>query len=128
MNQLTNSPTNSSDSSHVQGTHFCVDMRGCNTELLNDEARLREILLSAAEQASATVLGVQSHAFTPYGVTIVLLLAESHMSIHTWPERQFAAVDVFTCGRTMSSQHAIDYIMEQIGATSSRSTMLERGE
>lgn len=112
----------------VQGTHFCVDMLGCDADLLDDESQLRAILLGAAREASATVLGVQSHSFTPHGVTIVLLLAESHMSIHTWPERQFAAVDVFTCGLTMSSQKAIDVITQRIGATSTRVSILDRGE
>lgn len=65
---------------------------------LNDPDKLRECLLAAAKAGGFTIVGSNFHQFSPHGVTGVVLLAESHMSIHTWPEYNYAAVDVFTCG------------------------------
>lgn len=81
------------------GLHGLLDLYGCEAALLRDEACLKNILQGAAEAGQATVLGGGFHRFGQEGgVTGVLLLAESHISIHTWPEHGFAAVDVFLCG------------------------------
>ncbi|MCP4126104.1 MAG: polyamine aminopropyltransferase [Gammaproteobacteria bacterium] len=81
------------------GQHMVVDYWDCDTALLNDEDALCELLTKAAHAASATVMSLRSHRFGPLGVTAVAILAESHISIHTWPETGYAAVDVYTCGR-----------------------------
>ena len=79
------------------GLHLLVDLWGAPR--LDDSAHLRQCLRDAAQAAGATLLHEHFHVFTPHGgVTGVLLLAESHISIHTWPEHGFAAVDVFMCG------------------------------
>jgi len=80
------------------GTHLLLEMAGCNAEMLDDTERVSSVLLDAAEDARATILGSSFHRFSPQGVSGVVVIAESHLSIHTWPEFGYAAVDVFTCG------------------------------
>ena len=80
------------------GRHVVVDGTDVVTALLDDKQRLVEILSAACVRAGAAVLGVASHHFTPQGVTALILLAESHASIHTWPEKRAYCADVFTCG------------------------------
>ena len=81
------------------GTHALLDLYGCDAALLADAAALQALLQRAADAAGATTLAAHFHPFGDgMGVTGVLLLAESHISIHTWPEHRFAALDVFLCG------------------------------
>ena len=80
------------------GTHYLVDIAAADPKFLDDEEFLRNLLESAARYAGATVLQTHSHKFDPQGVTAFCLLAESHISIHTWPEDGRCAVDMFTCG------------------------------
>ncbi|HEX5660796.1 MAG TPA: adenosylmethionine decarboxylase [Polyangiales bacterium] len=77
-----------------------VECRGCRREVLDDREALEEALRAAARAIGATVISAAFHAFSPHGVTGVLLLAESHLSIHTWPEYGYSAVDLFTCGNS----------------------------
>lgn len=80
------------------GRHMLIDYWGCNSDLLNNEVELVRLLNAAAESAGATVMSTRAHKFTDQGVTAVAILAESHISIHTWPEDNYAGVDVYTCG------------------------------
>ena len=95
-----------------QSKHLLLELYRCDCEKLNDESFLRCILNRAAKLANATVLNLISNKFEPQGVTAIALLAESHISIHTWPESNYSAVDIFTCGQNMlpelASQHLID--------------------
>ena len=85
---------------YLPGTHALLDLYGCDAALLADASALQALLQRAADAAGATTLAAHFHAFGDgMGVTGVLLLAESHISIHTWPEHRFAALDVFLCGR-----------------------------
>ena len=87
------------------GKHCILELYDCEPIRLNDEAFLRTTLTTAAKEAGATLLNLITHRFEPQGVTGLALLAESHISIHTWPETGYAAVDVFTCGdHTMPEQ------------------------
>jgi len=79
--------------------HLIVQIKA-SEQVLDDELFLRNCAVDACESAGATVISVHSHKFSPQGVTLIVLLAESHFSIHTWPERGTAAVDLFTCGET----------------------------
>lgn len=84
---------------HAPGNHGLLDLYGCDEILLKDEGRLKTALIAAAQAADATIVESRFHTFGGAGgVTGVLLLAESHISIHTWPEHRFAAVDAFICG------------------------------
>jgi len=85
------------DGQTYAGTHLIIDL--IDAERLDDPEHIEQSLISAAESAGATVLSSDFHIFTPNnGVSGVIVLAESHISIHTWPERDFAALDVFMCG------------------------------
>ena len=87
------------------GKHCILELYECDPSRLNDEAFLRTSITTAAKSAGATLLNLITHHFEPQGVTGLALLAESHISIHTWPESGYAAVDVFTCGdHTMPEQ------------------------
>jgi len=93
------------------GRHVAVDTWGVQFDLLNDAEFLKRELVEAAEACGATVLGVQAKQFSPQGATVLVLLSESHLSIHTYPERGFAALDCYTCGETVDPQVAIDYLI-----------------
>ena len=100
-----------------QGVHLLLELYGCNKEKLNDELYLRCQLNSAAKLAKASVLNIVSNKFEPFGVTAIALLAESHLSIHTWPESQYSAIDIFTCGRNMKPKLASQFLIESLEAS-----------
>ena len=100
-----------------QGVHLLLELYGCNKEKLNDELYLRCQLNSAAKLAKASVLNIVSNKFEPFGVTAIALLAESHLSIHTWPESQYCAIDIFTCGRNMKPKLASQFLIESLEAS-----------
>tara|TARA_B100002019_G_C21186493_1_gene556505 strand:- start:83 stop:418 length:336 start_codon:yes stop_codon:yes gene_type:complete len=98
-------------------THILFTLKGCPYGLLDDEAHIRNVLANGATLSESTLLGIQSHKFQPQGVTAVALLAESHISIHTWPENGMAVCDVFTCGEHTNPKSAARYMYEAMGAT-----------
>ena len=100
-----------------QGVHLLLELYGCNKDKLNDELYLRCQLNSAAKLAKASVLNIVSNKFEPFGVTAIALLAESHLSIHTWPESQYSAIDIFTCGRNMQPKLASQFFIESLEAS-----------
>jgi len=83
------------------GRHLLLELRECNVAVLDDLKYLENALVSAAKDSGATVLDKSFHHFAPQGVSGVVLIAESHLSLHTWPEHAYAAVDIFTCGTTV---------------------------
>ena len=107
----------SDNSCDFQGNHLLLELYGCNREKLNDELYLRCQLNSAAKLAKASVLNIVSNKFEPFGVTAIALLAESHLSIHTWPESRYSAIDIFTCGRNMKPQLASKFLIENLEAS-----------
>jgi S-adenosylmethionine decarboxylase len=109
------------------GTHLIAELVECNQEALNNEEFLREELREAAQVAGANVLGVHSHKFTPAGVTAFALLAESHISIHTWPELGYAAVDAFTCGESMRTELAIESVAHALDSKNTKVIAVRRG-
>ena len=96
--------------------HFLLELYRCDYEKLNDESFLRCTLNNAGKLANATVLNLISNKFEPQGVTAIALLAESHMSIHTWPEAHYSAVDIFTCGQNKKPERASKYLIEALMA------------
>ena len=114
-------------SAYRPGLHGLLDLYGCPAVLLRDAAALEGAMRAAAQQAGATILSAHFHTFgAGGGVTGVLLLAESHISIHTWPEYGFAAVDVFLCGR-MPSENARRVLEEALGAKRAEWRNIPRG-
>ena len=99
-----------------QSKHLLLELYRCDSEKLNDESFLRCILNRAAKLANATVLNLISNKFEPQGVTAIALLAESHISIHTWPESNYSAVDIFTCGQNMFPDLASQFLIEALEA------------
>ena len=94
----TNSGSTDTSATDMVGKHCILELYDCDPSKLDDETFLRHTITTAAHRAGATLLNLITHRFEPQGVTGLALLAESHISIHTWPENGYAAVDVFTCG------------------------------
>ena len=109
-----------------QSKHLLLELYKCDCEKLNDESFLRCILNRAAKLANATVLNLISNKFEPQGVTAIALLAESHISIHTWPESNYSAVDIFTCGQNMMPEQASKYLIESLMAKEHFLRVIER--
>jgi S-adenosylmethionine decarboxylase len=109
------------------GRHLLVELNDCNTEVLNDLELLRYAMLTAAVESGAVVLGDSFHRFSPQGVSGVVVIAESHLSIHTWPEYGYAAVDVFTCGTTVNPQAAAEILIERLGSKNHSLREIQRG-
>lgn len=104
------------------GVHCLLELYGCPVELLDDVEHVTRTLREAADAAGATWLGQVHHRFEPQGVTALGLLAESHMSMHTWPEIGYAAADCFTCGDTAMPDVACRAIARRMRAR--RSTLM----
>ena len=98
------------------GKHCILELYDCDSAKLDDEAFLRSAITNAAKRAGATLLNLITHRFEPQGVTGLALLAESHISIHTWPESGYAAVDVFTCGDHTMPERACQVLSEELTA------------
>jgi S-adenosylmethionine decarboxylase len=104
------------ETGQVLGRHVLCEFWECNRDVLNSRRVLVTALRRAVKAAGGTLLGIKSHAFKPHGVSAVALLGESHMSIHTWPELGYAAVDVFTSGATMDPYRAVDLLSRVLRA------------
>ncbi len=114
-NQILSSLNNDENLIH-QSKHFLLELYRCDNDKLNDESFLRCTLNRAAKLAKARVLNLISNKFKPQGVTAIALLAESHISIHTWPESNYSAIDIFTCGQNMLPELASQYLIETLKA------------
>jgi len=109
------------------GDHLLADLLDCDPRRLARLETVRPLLVRAVEESGATPLRYSCHQFEPGGVTALALIAESHVAIHTWPERNFAGVDVFTCGESMDPHRAVQVIAEGLGARRVRITRVPRG-
>jgi len=96
--------------------HILFTLKGCNTELLNDESFVRDTVYQASIKCKSSLLALHSHKFDPQGVTCVALLAESHISIHTWPENGMAVCDIFTCGDHTKPKKGVEYMKMMFNA------------
>ena len=124
-NQILSSFCNDEKLIH-HSNHFLLELYRCDHEKLNDESFLRCTLNNAAKLANATVLNLISNKFEPQGVTAIALLAESHLSIHTWPEAHYSAVDIFTCGQNMLPEIASQYLIDALKAEEHFLRIIER--
>lgn len=109
------------------GRHVLAEMYNCDPEILNDHERIEDILVAGAKEAKATVVKSVFHKFNPHGVSGVVVIAESHMSIHTWPEYGFAALDLFTCGEEINPWIAFEYISKKIKSQNYTTMEVNRG-
>jgi S-adenosylmethionine decarboxylase len=109
-----------------QMKHILFTLTGCNSELLDDEGFVRDVVFAAARVCKSTLLALNSHKFEPQGVTCVAMLAESHISIHTWPENQMAVCDVFTCGDHTVPEDAVEYMKTEFESKGILQKMVDR--
>ena len=110
------------------GTHYMLEMYDCPADMLNDVEHVRTAIRGATKAANSTLLHECIHRFEPQGVTALGLLAESHISVHTWPELRYAAADVFTCGPETAPRAACEHLVRALGAGRFRLRNLERGD
>lgn len=109
------------------GNHILVEFSGCNPEIMNDVATIEHKMVEAAEKAGATVINSTFHHFSPYGVSGVVVIQESHLAIHTWPEYGYAAVDLFTCGDQVDAWLSFDLLKDAFEAKNSSALEMKRG-
>jgi len=109
------------------GHHLLFDCYGCRDAALGDAAAMRDVLVRAAAAFGLTVIAERLHQYLPQGVSGVLILAESHLAVHTWPERGFAAVDLFTCGARPHSARLADHLKSVLAAQRVECRLVERG-
>lgn len=109
------------------GRHLIAEFADCDSLKLSDETFLEECLNEAVRKSGATIIRSVFHRYNPQGVSGVVVIAESHLSIHTWPEYNYAAVDFFTCGDSVDPYKAYEYMKEMLESKSSHLNELERG-
>lgn len=109
------------------GRHILVEFSGCKPEAMDDVSHIEESMTQAARDASATVIDSSFHHFSPYGVSGVVVIQESHLAIHTWPEYGYAAVDLFTCGDTVDPWISFDALKKAFGASNHSAIEMYRG-
>ena len=109
------------------GRQILIEFYDCESEVLTDRDRIHQYMLEAACHAGATVISDTFHHFKPDGVSGVVVIAESHISIHTWPEHRYAAVDVFTCGDSVDPWSVPRYLQEKLEAENVSSMEIKRG-
>lgn len=111
----------------ILGRHLFLELFDCNSDAISKVDKVREALVEAAKRLQATIVDVVFHEFNPFGVSGVVVIAESHLAIHTWPEYRYAAVDIFSCGEVLKPEIAAAYLLEQFAAEHSSVTELQRG-
>jgi S-adenosylmethionine decarboxylase len=110
------------------GHHLLIELYGCNPLCIDSLEIVSQVLQGIAKEVKATVLGETFHKFEPQGVTGILLLAESHFSIHTWPEKQYAAIDFFTCGDPVPVRRVPGMARTSFEATKMDLREMDRGQ
>jgi len=104
-----------------------LELFDCDPDAINSLDIVKTSMVEAAKRAQATIVDVIFHEFNPFGISGVVVIAESHLAIHTWPEYRYAAVDVFSCGETLQPQVAVEHLVEQLGAARTSVVELQRG-
>ena len=109
-----------------QGVHFIVEASGCG-DVISNVSKLQDILVEAARQAHTQVWAVSFNLFPPNGVSGVVVISESHLAVHTWPEVNYMALDIYTCGAKSMPFKAVEYVLKEVGAKRSHITEISRG-
>lgn len=109
------------------GKHVIAELYDCDRDIINDHDLVQEIMLTAAEKSGATVVKPVFHKFNPHGVSGVVVISESHFTIHTWPEYGYCALDIFTCGDLVDNAKAFKYMKEAFRAGSISVVEMRRG-
>ncbi|WP_247747151.1 adenosylmethionine decarboxylase [Alkalihalobacillus sp. BA299] len=111
----------------TMGRHVIAELWGCNVEKLNDMNFIERVFVDAALESGAEVREVAFHKFAPHGVSGVVIISESHLTIHSFPEHGYASIDVYTCGDRIDPNVASDYISKALQATTSEIIEVPRG-
>jgi len=111
----------------IKGKHFVFDLYGCDAHEVDSPEGLEKLMVEAANAASMEILHVYIHRFSPHGVTGVVVLSTSHISVHTWPEYGYAAFDVFSCSDEDRTRLAVDYIVNKLQHNRKRMHAVDRG-
>jgi S-adenosylmethionine decarboxylase len=109
------------------GTHLLLELKKCKKNILADLDFVETAMLDAATEAKATIVEHKFHEFNPFGISGMVIIAESHLSIHTWPEYDYAAVDIFTCGDIIKPQEAAEFLIERFGSLEPQIMEVKRG-
>lgn len=112
--QKKNAPAAIDEKKKCLGVHILVDFYGCNQNVLKDTELIEKYMHEAAKRANANIVSEKFHSFSPWGVSGVVIIKESHLTIHTWPEYKYAAVDLFTCGSSLDLQSAMEYLVGKL--------------
>lgn len=110
------------------GYHVIAEYEQCDREKIDNETYVEEHMKKAAELAGATIVKTIFHKFAPQGVSGVVVIQESHFAIHSWPEHDYAAIDMFTCTDKMDFQAALNYLKQAFGCEILKHKMIKRGE
>ncbi len=109
------------------GQHVLAEFFECDPNILNNITMVEKLMIEAALECGATIVQKCFHMFNPYGVSGVIIIAESHLAIHTWPELGYAAVDLFTCGDKCDPKVSYEYLKEKFNSKNASYTELKRG-
>jgi S-adenosylmethionine decarboxylase proenzyme len=114
-------------SGNYLGSHLLIEFFECSIEIISNQDLIKEYLLEAARLASATIVADLFHSFNPQGISGVVVIAESHLAIHTWPEHRCASVDVFSCGTQMKTDEIEPFLKTAFCAQRTMSQAIQRG-
>jgi S-adenosylmethionine decarboxylase len=109
------------------GHHYIAEASGCDAGIIGKVETVEGILTRAAEVAGVTIWAISFHRFAPNGVSGVIVISESHLSVHTWPEHGYVALDIFTCGDDAKPEAAVEHALKAFGAKSMHITEVTRG-
>jgi S-adenosylmethionine decarboxylase len=112
---------------HALGTHLLLELRDCNPKTLTNLEFVQSAMKNAALEAQATIVEVAFHEFSPFGISGMVVIAESHLAIHTWPEYGYAAVDIFTCGDLINPQVAARFLIDKFESKNPSIVEMKRG-
>lgn len=109
------------------GIQLMAELWECNKERIDNPKKIEEVMLNAARESGAKIIGSMFHEFEPQGISGVVVISESHLTIHTWPEQAYAAVDIFTCGEHTDPWKALGYLAREFEAEETHSMEISRG-
>jgi len=112
---------------NVLGLHYLLELKECNPQILDDLEAVKDILIEAARLSKATLIDYSFRKFSPHGISGIIVIAESHFSIHTWPEFKYAAIDIFTCGEVIDPLSAVGYMIENFQSKNPSFLKIKRG-
>ena len=112
---------------YALGRHLIIELKDCSHDKISSLNIVKTILVEAAKKSKATIVDVSFHEFNPFGISGVVIIAESHLSIHTWPEYNYAAADIFTCGDTIDPDVAARFLIEEFECKTPLVTEIKRG-